>query len=374
MGIFAESLRQIDTWVEEGAVKGVAAAVWHRGEIVDTLVAGDARPGEPVTNDTLFALASVTKPVTVATVMTFVDSGDIALDDPVASLLPAFGDELDPLDTDVLPQLEIHRDEITLRQILCHVSGLPENVSSDRLSMRNLPSLETLLDAMCRVPLQSAPGERLRYSNVGIGVAARLVEHLTGKPFAEVARERVIGPMNLPGIVSQPSGGDLARIAHTDDPGNEGTPAESYNSAWWQDVAIPWGGYFGTATDLATFAASFFPEQQNPLSPEVKSQMIIDQTGGVPGGVEIAGVYWHKGAWGLGWEVASTKRHHWTGTLRSPSTFCHWGQAGTLVWADPERKLALAVFGNRAVRVPWPLKPPRWSNLSNDLVTIADQS
>jgi CubicO group peptidase (beta-lactamase class C family) len=98
--------------------------------------------------------------------------------------------------------------------------------------------------------------------------------------------------------------------------------------------------------------------------------MTRDQAGGVPGGVFSAGIRWHTAFWGLGWEVKGTKPHHWTGRLTSPATFCHWGQSGTLMWADPTRDLAIAFLGNRTVlRAPWPLNPPRWADLSDAIVT-----
>jgi CubicO group peptidase (beta-lactamase class C family) len=70
--------------------------------------------------------------------------------------------------------------------------------------------------------------------------------------------------------------------------------------------------------------------------------------------------------------VAAGKQRHWTGSRRSPATFCHWGQSGTLVWADPERRLVLAVFGNRTVHKPWPLVPPRWAELSDAIIAAVD--
>ena len=125
--------------------------------------------------------------------------------------------------------------------------------------------------------------------------------------------------------------------------------------------------------DLARFAASFVPGQASPLTAGSRAEMTTDQTGGVPGGVHSAGLVWKQGAWGLGWEVAADKPNHWTGSLRSPQTFCHWGQAGTLVWADPTRDLAFAVFANRSVHRPWPLRPPRWHDLSDAIVDTADR-
>lgn len=370
---FLAPLGAIEGWIDQGAVRGASAAVWHRGEIVATHTAGVAKDDCAVTGDTLFALASVSKPITATAVLAAVDGGSLSLDTPVAMVVPEFGEVEDPLGDDVLSQLEALRERVTIRQLLCHTSGLPENVGVKRLRMRDQPTLKELADAMCGLPLQSAPGDVLRYSNAGFAIAARAVERATGIPFHDYVQANVLDPMGLTDIVTRPDGAWDQRIAHTDDAASAGTPAESYNSAYWRSLGIPWGGFFGTPVALAAFAGSFVSGVGSVLSDDARLAMTVDQTGGVPGGVGTAGVHWERGAWGLGWEVAGDKRHHWTGSRRSPRTFCHWGQSGTLVWADPDRELALAVFGNRTVRQPWPLKPPRWAELSDDLIQVADR-
>lgn len=374
MSQFSAPLEAIDAWTTDGAVRGASAAVWHRGEIVATHVAGQARNHQPVGIDTLFALASVSKPITATAVMAAVDAGSLSLDLPVAAIVPEFGEVDDPLAEDVIPQLESLRDRVTIRQLLCHTSGLPENIGVRRIRMRDQPSLDRLVDVMCGLPLQSAPGETLRYSNVGFAIASRALERATGVPFHEYLQSQILDPMGLSGIVTRPDATWDERIAYTDDAASAGTPSESYNSEYWRALGIPWGGYFGTPVALATFAGAFITGIPSVLSDSSRIDMIVDQTGGVPGGVGTAGVHWDHGAWGLGWEVAGDKRNHWTGSIRSPRTFCHWGQSGTLVWADPDRDLALAVFANRTVHRPWPLKPPRWANLSDELVRIADRA
>jgi CubicO group peptidase (beta-lactamase class C family) len=364
-----EALGGIDRWVEDGAVKGVTAAVWHGDGIAATRCAGSAAPHRPVSLDTIFALASVSKPFTAAAVMSVLAAHDVDLDTPLADILPGFGVVDDPLDPDLLPPLEIQRETITFRQALCHVTGLPENIGVRRIRMSSMPSLDELVDAMEQVPLQSAPGAELRYSNLGPALAARAAERIDGRPFHDILQQDILDAMDLGGIVLRPGVELDDRIARVDDAAGKGSPHESYNSDYWRQLAITWGGYYGTAGDVLRFAASFRPgDTGNPLPEGVRRDMVTDQTGGVPGGVHSAGIHWRVGAWGLGWEVKGSKRNHWTGTLTSPSTWCHWGQSGTLVWFDPERDLGLAVLGNRTVATAWPLKPPRWLELSDAVV------
>lgn len=371
---FDQPLRELDDWVGSGVVRGASAAIWWRGEFVASHHAGFAREGQAVDDRTLFALASVSKPFTAALVMRIIEQRNLPLDTPVSTVIPEFGSIDDTIDENAYPQLEALRERITIRHILCHVSGLPENIGVKRVRMRDKPTLERMLDVMCRLPLQAVPGEELRYSNVGYGVAARLVERLTDTPFHKVLGGELLNPMRLHDLVARPDASDRSRIGHTDDAASAGTDIESYNTVYWQDLGIPWGGFYGTPRDALRFACSFLPGQEHAISDDSASEMIVDQTGGVPGGVNSANVHWESGSWGLGWEVADNKRRHWTGTLRSSRTWCHWGQSGTLVWVDPERELGLAVFGNRTVHKPWPLVPPRWSDLSDAVVRVADES
>jgi CubicO group peptidase (beta-lactamase class C family) len=202
---------------------------------------------------------------------------------------------------------------------------------------------------------------------------ALAVERATGEDFFSALRHRVLEPFNLRDVVVKPTPEQRQRIARTRDTAGQGTPSESYNSPYWQDLAIPWGGYYGTPVAVVQYAASFLPGHERGLRLESMRAMRKDHTGGVPGGVESAGVRWDHGAWGYGWEVKDDKQQHWTGTRTSVQTFCHWGQAGTLVWADPHRELAFAVFANRTVQQQlWSLKPPRWSELSDAVVQVAD--
>jgi CubicO group peptidase (beta-lactamase class C family) len=365
-----KALSQIDEWIGPHGVPGLGAAVWSGGEIVAEHYAGEARPGVPITSETLFPLASVTKPVSAATFMTLVDDGAISLDEPIGRLLPEFRAGPAAGTDGVDPTLERLRATIGARQLLCHVSGLPEDLGPRDSLYQERATIETVIDQMCRLPLRSAPGDELRYSNAGYGVLARLTKQISGQRFWQTAENRVLEPLGIRDIVADPAAVALERVAHLADTSHPDTDIESYNSAYWRGLALPWGGLFGTPREAVRFAAAFLPSGERFLSEAATSLMITDQTMGVPGGVESAKVRWDPGRWGLGWEVKGEKRRHWTGDFTSPRTFCHFGHAGTLLWGDPERDIALAVFANRTVTHMWGFIIPRWSRLSNAIVAV----
>jgi beta-lactamase class C len=363
-----QAVSQVDEWVGPHGVPGIGVAVWRSGELIAEHYAGEARAGVSVTPETLFPLASVTKPVTAATFMTLVDEGAVSLDEPVGRLLPDFraGPAAGAEGAD--QTLERLRPTIGARQLLCHVSGLPEDLGPRETLYRNGATIDSVIDQMCRLPLQSAPGEQLRYSNAGYGVIARLAAQVSEQSFWQIAQDRVLEPLSIQDIVADPRGSALDRVAHLSDTSHPGTDIETYNSAYWRGLALPWGGLFGTPRDAVRFAAAFLPSGERVVSDAARSLMTTDQTMGVPGGVESAKVHWSPGRWGLGWEVKGEKRRHWTGDYTSKRTFCHFGHAGTLLWGDPERDLALAVFANRTVTHMWGFILPRWARLSNAVV------
>lgn len=374
---FGAALTDIDAWVQEPWFTGCGAAIWHRGRLAAERSAGEARPGVPVTGETLFPLASVSKPVSAAAVMALVEESRLALDDPAGRYLPAFAAGPDPSAPNVDPKLEAERGAVTVRRLLAHTSGLPEDLGPRQARHADAPTLDQLTLAMCRLPLQSRPGAELRYSNAGYGVLSRLADSVSGEEFWSLARDRVLDPLGLADTVARPGPEVEPRLALLGDPANAGTPIEAYNSPYWRELAIPWGGLYGTPRDLARFAGFFLPGgiadlADPPLADATRAAMATDQAGGVPGGVESGKVHWHVAHWGLGWEVKGGKRNHWTGTRTSPRTFCHFGQAGTLLWADPDRDLALAVFANRTVTRMWRFILARWVHLSDAVVAAAD--
>ena len=156
------SLELIDSWVEQGDVGGVSAVVVDASGTRETRAAGDARP------DSLFALASLTKPLVATAVLVAVEEGALELDDPVAAHIPEYGDA--------------HRRDITVRHLLAHASGLPESV-------KGTPVLEVLPDR--------PPATRRVYSNEGYLVLGLLLRAATGIEHARYMKEAVLDPLGM---------------------------------------------------------------------------------------------------------------------------------------------------------------------------------
>jgi len=160
-------------------VPGVGIALVRGGEIVHVAGYGvaDARSGAPVGERTVFSLGSVSKAFAAVTVMQLVESGKVALDDPVGKHLPNF------------PHSDARK--ITLRHLLSHTSGFP------RLPEWGLPTRADIVGRLATIALEAPPGEAWRYCNQNFILAGHVVERVLGTPWDEVLRGSVLAPLEM---------------------------------------------------------------------------------------------------------------------------------------------------------------------------------
>lgn len=191
--------------IDAGLLAGAVTLVWHAGEVrqVNELGYRDAQARLPMQRDTIFRIASMTKPVTVAAAMSLMEEGKLALTDRVATWLPELADmrvlaeARGPLDRTVPAQRYI-----TVEDLMTHRSGLAYMFSvlgplAD--AYRKLPTRQDQdrwLTELATLPLVHQPGERLTYSHATdvLGIALSRIE---GKPLSEVLNDRVLGPLGM---------------------------------------------------------------------------------------------------------------------------------------------------------------------------------
>jgi CubicO group peptidase (beta-lactamase class C family) len=230
--------------------------------------------------DDPFRLASVTKPLAALAIL-------VAVEEEAVSLA-------DPADDALIPGA-------TLRHLLAHASGLaPEQ------PMRSFP-----------------PATRRVYSNVGIELAATLVEQAADMPFPRYLDEAVVRPLGLQGTTLP------------------GSPARDGQS---------------TAADLARVIYELISPTgllSAPMLADATSVQFPGLRGVLPG---FGGQ--DPNDWGLGFEIRAAKSPHWTGSANSPATYGHFGQSGTMLWVDPAVRLGLVVLTDRDfddwARAAWP--------------------
>ncbi|ORV49873.1 hypothetical protein AWC02_06210 [Mycolicibacter engbaekii] len=190
---------------DTGLLAGVVTLVWQRGSVLQVNEIGyrDVRAGLPMTRDTVFRIASMTKPVTVAAVMTLVDEGRLALTDPIAHWLPEYS--APRVLTDPSGSLEATtaaRRALTVEDLMTHRCGIGYGFSVPGPIAREYQRLpfgrgpEAWLAALAALPLVDQPGERVTYGH-GTDVLGVLLSRIEGKPLPQVLEERILGPLGM---------------------------------------------------------------------------------------------------------------------------------------------------------------------------------
>ena len=198
-------------------------------------------PGAPaVQPDSIFLLASVTKPVTGCALMILVDRGLISLGDPVSQYIPEFeGGE---------------RNRVTVRNLLSHISGLPDMLPQDHDLRRAHAPLSEFVRGTTQTPLLYSPGTNFRYHSKGILLAAEIVERVSGQRLRDFEKKEIFDPL---GMRRSALGMGEWKISETvwceTSPNSNQADLERFgpNSPYWRDMGHPWGGMHSTAPDLA---------------------------------------------------------------------------------------------------------------------------
>lgn len=310
--------------IDRGDLPGCVVAV-GRTSGVAFLKAFGSRQLEPaveeMTVDTVFDLASLTKPVATATcVMQLVERGKLRLQDKVASLLPGFDQN--------------GKQAITVEQLLVHSAGfIPDNPLEDydhgpTEAWRRINALAP----------QQEPGGRFVYSDVSFLVLGRIVEKLSGQPLHLVAQQRVFAPLGMQDTGFLPGESLLPRIAPTEKHDGRFLKGRVHDprAARLGGVAGH-AGLFGTAADLSRFARAMLAggtlDGASILSPAGVAEMTRSRN--VDGNVRA-----------LGWDVRSVYSRN-RGELYSESAYGHGGFTGTGLWIDPDQDLFVVFLSNR---------------------------
>ena len=201
----ADNRSSIDNAVEAGLISGAVTLVWHRGEVLQVNEIGhrDVESRLPMRADTIFRIASMTKPVTVAAAMALAEDGRLALSDPISRWVPEMADmrvlvdATGPLD-DTVPA----RRPITVEDLMTHRSGLAYSFSVSGPISRAYAQVSLRQDAddwlaeISRLPLMHQPGDRLTYSQATevLGIALSRIED---KPLQTVLSERILEPLGM---------------------------------------------------------------------------------------------------------------------------------------------------------------------------------
>lgn len=322
--------------IEQRAFPGAAWGVSHRGSVVALEAAGrfsweEAAPA--VQAATVFDLASVSKVVaTTAAAMLLVDRGVLHLDTRLGDILPGFVVGSAPGSGKI---------RVTLRMVLSHSAGLPGYVQL----FRNCSTPEALIRAALQLPLEAAPGTRTEYSDIGYILLGKAIEVLSGEPLDTFCAREVFLPLGLEATTFHPPEQQRSTIPPTENDTSfrhrvvQGE-VQDENAAVLGGVAGH-AGVFSNVPDLLCLAQCILDGGRTASGRQLFSTATLDlfaarQT--TPEGRPRA----------LGWDVPTPPSS--SGRYFGPRSIGHLGYAGTSLWIDPDRQLAVALLTNRT----WP--------------------
>lgn len=268
--------------------------------------------------DTPFLIASPTKPMTASAVMWLRERGRLELSDPVKKHLPAFSGD--------------GREAITIKHLLTHTSGLPDMLPENTELRQQHAPLSEFVARTCRTPLLFPPGTKVSYQSMGILLAAAIVEKISGQAMPAFLAANIFGPLKMTRTSLGLGGRAMADTAQCQVAEAERSDWD-WNSAYWRNLAAPWGGAHSTVQDLAAFAEAFVSPAAAPWSQATRREMIANQTGDL------------RPSYGIGWRREASA----FGKTGSPATFGHHGSTGTVVWHDPESHVTCVLLTTRAL-------------------------
>ena len=318
----------LQPFVDRGWIAGAVTLVANKDRIlaVDAVGYANLARKRRMTPDSLFWIASITKPITGAAFMMLVDEGKVRVGDPVEKHLPEFADlRVVAKRTKSRTVLVRPIRKVSLRDILSHMSGMPMTSPLEKPTLDLLP-LTVAARSYAMTPLESHPGRRYSYSNCGINTVGRVMETVSGVPYEEFLARRLLKPLGMKDTAFVPTRAQLARLADPHQPNPTKTrlvetriPQFKYPLDDPSRHGFPGGGLFCTARDLARFA-----------------QMIL--RGGVFGGKR----YLSRAA-----IRQMTRRHtpphiengYGLGWLVEKDVFGHGGSLGSKMMIHPKRDL-----------------------------------
>jgi CubicO group peptidase (beta-lactamase class C family) len=248
--VFAPALQP---FVDKSELAGAVALVANKDKILDIEAVGyaDVENKTPMTTDSLFWIASQSKPITATALMLLVDEGKVKIEDPVEKYIPEF--------KDIKFKGESPKSPITIRQILSHTSGLPFSTPEEKPTLDKL-TIKDSVASYVKNGLQSEPGTKYSYSNAGINTAGRIIEIVSGMPYEDFLDKRLFGPLGMKDTTFWPSEEQVKRLAKAYKPGADKKGLElikigqlQYPLTDRKRQPMPGGGLFSTATDVAKF-------------------------------------------------------------------------------------------------------------------------
>ena len=338
----------MEAMIAKNEIAGAVTAVVSKDKVLHLESTGyaDVAAKKPMTPETLFWIASMTKPITGTAILMLQDEGKLNVADPVAKYLPEFAKLKTPSGKPA---------NLTITQILTHTSGLGEATGP---AAQKAMTLADLVPLWLATPMQYEPGEKWRYTQSGINAAARIVEVVSGMPFEDFLQKRLFDPLGMNHTTFYLTAASRATLV---------TAYAKNKDTGLLEVVPPRaefgplnrppqgnGGLYSTATDYARFCQMLLSggivKNRRYLSPKAMTYLMTPQTGSLPTGFFQGDTYGNHGTnygWGIATSILRTP-HEGVPEMLSPGSYGHGGAWGTQAWIDPVKGVAYILMVQRS--------------------------
>jgi CubicO group peptidase (beta-lactamase class C family) len=346
-------------WVEQGLTPALQVAVARRGVVVLHEAWGRLGPepdAPPLGVDSIFPIASLTKPITATAVMCLVEDGALGLNRPVQEYVPEFAGE--------------GKEAVMVHHLLTHTSGLrtvdleahalakitagiirpPEPLSylkpDEWLSFR-------CFDAIHDAPLWKPPGAEMSYCNYGYDVLAEIVTRVTGQPAACLVQERILDPLEM--ASTSYAGLPPARLDRLVRRSSDAPFAVLNRPDLTAALALGGASVYSTALDLTVFAQMFLNGGAHGGARVLSRASVAEMTRNQIPGVNAQWLTesFPEASWGYGWGIQGDKKPLREGSLLSAAAFSHSGAGMMFLWADPVYELACVYLSVAPLWIPF---------------------
>ena len=336
----------MDEMIAKNEVAGAVTVVVSKDKTLHLETHGyaDVASKKPMAPDTLFWIASMTKPVTATAVLMLQDDGKLKVSDPVANYIPEFANLKTPSGKPA---------NLTITQILTHTSGLGEASGE---AARNAKTLADLVPIWMAAPMQFEPGAKWSYCQSGINAAGRIVEVVSGMSFDAFLQKRLFDPLGMKDTTFYPTDAQRKKLVTAYAKKDSGLEVVPPRPEFGPRDRPPQGngGLYSTASDYAKFCQMLLGggefKGKQFLTPAAMNFLSLSQTGDLPTGFFQNAASGSRGknyGWGLGTCVLKSPHEGVAGVL-SPGTFGHGGAWGTQAWVDPVKGVAYVMMVQRS--------------------------
>lgn len=337
----AQIAPKLQPFIDDHEIAGAVTLVEDKEKILDLSAVGDAsiEKHAPMKTDDLFWIASMTKPLTGASILMLQDEGKLSIEDPVSKYIPEFANIKTPSGKPA---------NLTLRHLLTHTSGLAEATGEQQKAARTLADL---IPHFVDKPTRFEPGSKWAYCQSGINTLGRIIEITSGQSLPEFFAKRITGPLGMKDTTFYPTKEQQTRIAQTyrkDARTGKLEPAgislfAGLDLADPHRVPLANGGLFSTAADYGRFCRMLLNHGTLDGHVYLKPGTVRLMSSILSGDVETGFTP------GNGWGAAVCVVRHPQGVtgMLSEGSFGHGGAYGTQAWIDPVKGRAYVLMVQR---------------------------